>query len=527
MTELGLLAWRVDQTIVLLDIDGATKARITPRPRERVVSIATAGKRAIAITELEDGSRSVRWLALEPKLTWGEEIYLGGDPGQDIALSPKGKYYAIARREERNTLIQVVDVAKRKVVATTNSHQVVDLAFIDETTLAVGTFEGVTWIDMTLPMPVLSQVTRTGGARIAPALAAANGKAVTTQNGELVLATPAKTEFLGYDIVAPKFVEPAANGQLLVGITEEFTFLDAKLQETKTSSITLPPGRTITQLLWLGGDDWLVETAGSAGTPIALTVFDLAKSGSSSSTEVRPKLKEANVLMFEPSTQLVTLSFGAETEVARWDAKKRQLDKLVSIVKPSAYEQELFAPLDPKLANKLELVHVVMRDKPTIKWLRDARSLGSVAATVTVDGSYAGADAAGHVFLWRNSPTGKLELAVYADGKPIAQLPAQGPVSLWPAADGKRVLQVGANSLSLYQSGDGKQLWTRELAGVQEALWLADGSIAITSSGGIARVDASTGGITAARCGWRFGLSAKQHPQPSRIEPLCAQRAIQ
>ncbi|HUS32170.1 MAG TPA: hypothetical protein VMZ53_26905 [Kofleriaceae bacterium] len=530
MTELGLLAWRVDQTIVLLDADGATKARIATKPKERVVAIAAANKRAIAITEIEDGSRSVRWLDIDPKLAWGGEIYLGGDPGQDIALSPKHTYYAIARREERSTLVQVVDVAKKKVVASTNINmQGVDLAFTDDTTLAIGTFEGISWVDTTLPMPVMSQVTRTSGSRVAPTLAAANGKAITTQNGELVLATPSTTQFLGYDLVAPRFVEPAGNGQLLVGVKEAFTLIGANLRETpgnpgSWASIALPTN-TMTQVLWLGGSDWLVETAAGGATPITLSVVDVAKNVT---TPLRPNLREANVLMYEPSTNIVTLSFGAEAEVAKWDAKSRQLTKLASITKPSPYEQELLAPLNPKLANELQLVHVVMRDKPTIKWLRDPRSLATAASQITIiDGSYAGADAAGHVFVWRNSPSSKLELAVYADGKPIAQLPAQGPVSLWPDPDGKRVIEIAANSVGLYQTTDGKQLWTQELSAVQEALWLSDGSLAITSAGGIARLDPANGSITASRCGWRFGLTSAPHPQTSRIEPLCAQRAIQ
>ncbi|HTL32891.1 MAG TPA: hypothetical protein VL326_07195 [Kofleriaceae bacterium] len=525
MTDIGLLAWRADQTIVTLGLDGAMKARITTHPKERVVDIGASGNRAVAITELEDGSRSVRWLDLVPKLAWGDEIYLGGDPGQEIVLSPKHTFYAIARLDEqKHTLVQVVNVAKKRVVAsTTVMVQGVELAFIDDDTLAIGTFEGISWIDTTMPMPVLMQVTRTSGARVSATLAAAGGKAVTTQNGELVLATITNTEFLGYDLIAPRFVEAANAGQLLVGVKDTFTFLDAKLEETSTSTIALPANNVISQLLWLGGDDWLAETAGGT-TNISLSVFDVTKS---SGTVVRSNLKEANVLMFEPRSNLVTLSFGAEAEVAKWDPATRQLTKLASIAKPSAYEQELLAPLDPKLANGLQLVHVVMRDRPTIKWLRDAHSLSSTSSTVTIDGSYAGADAAGHVFLWRNSPSSKLELAVYADGKPIAQLPAQGPVSLWPAADGQRVLEIAANSIGLYGTTDGKQLWTQELSGVQEAIWLTDGSLAITSAGGIARLDGGTGAITSARCGWRFGLTATQHPQTSRIEPLCAQRAIQ
>ncbi|MEO7092209.1 MAG: hypothetical protein ABI175_03090, partial [Polyangiales bacterium] len=58
---------------------------------------------------------------------------------------------------------------------------------------------------------------------------------------------------------------------------------------------------------------------------------------------------------------------------------------------------------------------------------------------------------------------------------------------------------------------------------VTEALWLDDGTIVVVSAGGLARLDANTGSVLAARCGWRFGLSAKQHPPSARVEPVCAQ----
>src|SRR5438477_160836 len=84
--------------------------------------------------------------------------------------------------------------------------------------------------------------------------------------------SPATTEFLGYDLIAPRFVEAAANGQLLVGVKDTFTFLDAHLHEAASSSISLPANNSLTQLMWLGGDDWLAQTAGGGATPISLSV---------------------------------------------------------------------------------------------------------------------------------------------------------------------------------------------------------------------------------------------------------------
>lgn len=518
MTDVGLLAWRVDESIVLLDEDGATKGQIVTEPRQRVASIGVSRKRAIAILEKDASTRVVRWLTLEPALAWGSTIDLGGDPGQEIALSPSATRYAVQRKDDRSATVQLIDIAKKKVIASTPVVATgVDLAFIDDDVLAIGTFEGINWIDATLPMPVMNQVTKTTGARITTALAAGAGHAVTTQNGELVIATPTTTSFLGYDLIAPHVVEAAPSGQVLIGMHDTFAFLDAKLQSTGTPPLV--PNTNLTQLLWLGGDDWLVEQGAGNGT-LQLTIADVVKN---TQTIARSAMKESNVLMYEPSTQLVTLSFGPSSEVMHYDAKKKQLEHVASIAKPSAYEQVLLAPLAPKLAGGNQLVHVAMRDKPTIKWVRDAHAIDKAAASVTIEGSYAGTDAAGHVYLWRAQGGGALELTVYADGKPIATLPSQGPNSLWPDPTGTKVVEVGANQIGLYSSTDGKRLWVKDLAAAQEAIWLTDGAIAITSAGGIARLDPATGTVTSARCGWRFGLSTKPHPPTSRVEPLCAQ----
>jgi hypothetical protein len=94
---------------------------------------------------------------------------------------------------------------------------------------------------------------------------------------------------------------------------------------------------------------------------------------------------------------------------------------------------------------------------------------------------------------------------------------------VWPDPTGKRVIEVGTNSIGLYSTTDGKRIWSQDLGAVQEALWLSDGALAISSAGGIARLDPATGTVMSARCGWRFGLSSKPHPPTAHVEPLCAQ----
>ncbi|NVB78919.1 MAG: hypothetical protein HOV81_11025 [Kofleriaceae bacterium] len=526
MTERGLLAWRADQTVVLVDADGAITARIPTEPHERVVAIGTAGKRAIALMEWGDGSHGVRWLGLDTTLAWGKPVKLQLDltAPSEIALSPSGARIAVLSQDQSTVAVKAYDLASGKTLATGATNSATgELGFIDDNVIAVGSLEGISWLDLSAATPTLSEVVRATSpfARSGPVLAATKGRALTSTGGELALTTPSATEFLGYELVSPRFAEVAPNGQILVGVGETFSLLDAQLESVSSPALALPTGSAISQLEWLGGDDWLVETLKSGTTQWQLAVVDLAKN---TSTLVRPDLKETHILAYEPATKLATLSFGSTSEVVRYDARTRAFDRVASVAKPSPYEQVLFVPTAPKLAGGTQLLHIQMRDRPTIKWLRDPAALDKPSATVTIEGSYAGSDAAGHVFLWR-STAGKLELAAYGvDGKPISTLPADGPVSLWPDATGSRIVEVGAHSIGLYRL-DGTQVWLQNLASAQQALWLTDGSLAITSASGIARLDPATGAVVSARCGWRFGLSRSPHPPTPRLEPLCSQLA--
>jgi hypothetical protein len=154
-------------------------------------------------------------------------------------------------------------------------------------------------------------------------------------------------------------------------------------------------------------------------------------------------------------------------------------------------------------------------------WVADPAHLDRIASTVTFPGSIAGGDAAGHAFGWEDAG-GKVVLAVFRDGKRTGTLPADAPVSLWPDPEGTRIVEVGTQAVTLVGL-DGKVVWTKPLAGTSQALWLADGALAVVSAAGIARLDPATGAVTAARCGWGFGASAQPHPPATRVEPLCGQ----
>jgi hypothetical protein len=519
MSAVGLVARRADQTVVLLDANGAIKAKLGTEPQHRIVALAVSGKRAVAVLD-KATVRQVRWLELEPTLAWGAPIKLAADLSAaiDIALSPNAKRLVIHVMGETLGSGQLFDIASGKALASgTYNSQSATVAFVDDDHAVIGGSDGVSWIDVVpkSPPPIKVVLARP----VAPvALAAGGGHAVTPMNGDLVIQKPGVQKFLGYETVAPRIAEGGPGGHVLVGVGDHMLLLDQNLRAAPATSTFDAITGNVAELRWVGGDDWLLQTTNHNDGALMMMLV----SSKDTPAKVRTGIKETQIIDYEPSTDLVTLSFGAETEVARLDRKGRKLDRLAARKKGSPYEQVLLVPVSPALAGGIQLVQITMKERSTIKWLRDPAALDKASATVTVDGPFAGADAAGNVYMWRNTPRGQLELVVYADGKPVRTLPNTGALALWPEPSGKRYLELAQSTVAMYDAG-GKQLWFQQLATSQEALWLSDGALAITSASGIARLDPATGAVTAARCGWRFGLADKPHPATPTVEPLCSQ----
>ena len=523
MSDVGAVAWRADQTVELIADNGAVRARLPVEPGQRMLDLAVTGKRALALVEtIANGKtvRKARWLALEPKLAWGGWLPASAALGEQLAVSPGGTRYATLVHDDKPNGQQleraVVLDDKGAVLLDKPAPNVLELGFSDDEHLGLAQPGAITWLSWSkVEQPPTTPPTPAATSAV---LAIGGGRAVSSMNGELVIASPQGTKYLGYAVESPTIAQPAADGQLLIGVADQFVFLDRELHATSSAKVT-QPGTTVADVRWLGGDDWLVV----ASAPDGVTRLELADVAHGTSHAVREKLTIVPVLMSEPSTHLVTLSLGDTPEVDRYDPDKHALEKIAALPKPKGFEQAELVPLAPSLAGGAQLLRVTMRDKPTLAWLDDPKKLDKHTATITIDNaSFAGADAAGHVFVWRNTPQNALELAIYAAGKAIGKLPSDGPVALWPDPKGTRVVEVGQRAVSLYTL-DGKRVWTQELAGTTEALWLADGSIAVVSAAGIARLDANSGAVIAARCGWKFELSAKPHPAAPQIEPVCTQ----
>jgi hypothetical protein len=525
MSDAGALAWRADQRVVSLHADGTIAKQLAAEPGQRIAAIATAGGKAVAIIETQTSStptRRARWLTLGSELAWGSWIK-GTDVGSAIALSPTGKKVAHLTLDATHGgggKYVVVDTASGDEVSEAVT-SITAIGLPDDDHLALGAAGSVVWQDLSKAKPKGPSVPPP--TPVAPdtdrgILAVGGGRALTAMSGELVIATSTKTEFLGYELESPAVAAATSNGRMLIGLGETFAILDKQLQAQPAPDLSVPIGSAIADLHWLSGDDWLVE---SSRVNDGVTSIFLVDAATKKTREVRTGMAMVQLLMYEPTTHLATLSLGDTPQVLRHEPGKLRIDRVSQLPKSGGFERAEIVPVSPALANGAEAVVVQMRDRVTLRWVRDTRALDKGAA-VTIDGSLAGVDAAGHVFLWQNDPQNMLELAIFGDGKRIGTLPTDGPTAVWPDPKGTQVVEVGQRSVSLVGL-DGKRKWAQALQGVTEALWLDDGSIAIVSAAGVARLDAATGNVLAARCGWRFGLTTKQHPVSPRFEPVCTQ----
>lgn len=521
MTANGLVAWRSDQTLVVLDADGAIQAQLATEPRQRLVTVAVAGTRAVALLERGGAKRQARWLAFEPKLAWGAWIDLEQElrGTVELALSPNARRLAATLLADRKATAVVFELATGKELASgTIQTTRAEIAFADDDHVALGGNDGLSWIDLTRRDATPSKAAALAQGPRAPAVVAAGrGRAITAWNSQLALTRPDGTsQFLGYGAITPRIAEVGPDGRTVIGIADELLVLDPQLrvEATLLAGITGTPA----QLRWLGESDWLLESPARADGTMQIALVN----ASSGSTVLRTGLAQPHVVHYEPSTQLVTLSLGASPEVARFDRTSRTLARVAGVTTTRPYEQVMLVPVSPALAGGTKLVRVTMRERTTIEWLRDPSALDKAVARVTVDGPFAGADAAGRVYAWQSTPAGGLELALYAGGTRLRTLPNSGAVALWPEPTGTRYLGVTPTSVALHDL-HGAQLWLRQLVTSQDALWLTDGSIVVASGGGVARLDAASGAVIAARCGWKFGLALKPHPASPRVEPLCAQ----
>lgn len=516
MSSHGLVALRSDQELHRIADDGAIVGRLVSDPGVRVTGLAVSGARAIAQLE-GSGTPHARWIEL-PALAWGATVTV---PAGELSLSPSGKRLLVVARASGQ--VAVLDASSGAVLG---QDTIAGSAFalVDDQSLAI--------LNSTLE---IRPVTRMQGKPSAPrtalplpvtpamrsVFAIGGGRAIFAVQAELALGAPGQpVQYLGYELVAGHLASTAPGG-LAFAHGARAVQLDAQLAATPLELALPAQHASIAALRWLGGSQWLVEAVGNDGA-ISIDVVDTATKRRSS---VARALPSTHVLAYEPSTRLATISLGQGIDaVLRFDPAKGTMTTIAKVKRGSTYERASLVPVAPALANGAQLVVVRMDEQLSVRWLRDPSRLDAGPAT-RLGGSLAAVDAAGRVHVWEPSqdPRNRLTIATYRDGARVGELPTDEVRRLWPDRAGNRLAQASQRVLALVDRASGKRLWAKTAQGVVEVLWLDDGSVGVVSLGGVARLDAATGDVLAARCGWRLALSTTPKQPATPFAPLCTQ----
>lgn len=513
-TARGPLAARVDEQLVQLDDDGASTGAIAVDPGERIVELATAGAYPYALIEKQGDTPAyaLRWI--EPGPRWGAWIEPGVPIGPMLAISPSGKRLAVLERDANNRpRLIVVDLASKSRVYEASESAVARPVFADDEHLAIQNNTALHWIDLTAPRPVIEQTAVVAGEPVPKggihivAAETGGGRIVAPRFGELAISTFGHTDYLGYELQAPAIATRAPNGQLLIGGEDRFSLLDAQLHEVAQLDLAQPL-QTVAAVRYLAGNDWLVHTVGSTGSSL-LVVDPVAHK-----TQVaRTKMDVVHQLQFDPHTNLVALSLGEQPEVLRYDPAKHRVDPVALLPRTKSASQRMVFPVGSPHA---QLVIVEFANQVTIHWVPDAAH-PEVGIASTIQGSYAGIDSTGRAYVWKNGG-----LSIYDDGAEVGTVPNALVGGLFPSPGGAMFVHF-LNRVVALMLADGTQRWSRALEGANDVVWLDDGAFALVGGAGLARIDAATGQLQAARCGWRFGFSPRPHVEVQRVEPLCAQ----
>jgi hypothetical protein len=209
-------------------------------------------------------------------------------------------------------------------------------------------------------------------------------------------------------------------------------------------------------------------------------------------------------LHYEATTRLLAVNGGAKVTFARFDPAAGQFAAPITV--PLAAAVRDLALLDPALAGgDVALAVHAARNAITARRFGDDLQ---PREPVTLPGTFETIDRAGHVYM-RDTPD---VVIAYAGDRPLGRIEALRGWKLRPSLDGTRVAAFGQGRI-LLANLDGTIRWAIGFPGVTDLQWSASGEL-IVVAGGLARLDAASGDVLSAQCGWKFGLRSS----PSNAE---------
>ena len=515
----GFLAWRADQMVLRLDVDGTIVEQLATEPGDRVRSIAVTGTHAVAIIQRSVGPLRARRLAVAPTLAWGDRWPIRMTFGPSIAVSPSGTRIAtvVAAGDANGEQLRVFDAVTGKLLLDRVVGGPAAFDFVSDTQLAYGGAHGISWLDLAKPEQLGPRLgdERTANV-VSPGIAAvAGGRAVAAVGGDLAIATPGHEPlYLGYGIDSARTLLAADGTRLAMTHANRMFALDDLLRATPLTAIDKPDGGQTVAARFVGEGAWLVEHVPTEGRPATLSYVTPDK------TTVVRTLPDVQAIAYEASTRLATVSSGQVIEVRRFDRARGAFELVASMAGGIDVANTLLTPVAPALADGVRIVMTTMGSQTVLRWIADPSTGLAGGPSITVDGILAVVARSGHAFVWENAGTVPVVFGIYRHGERVGTLIGDDQPSIWPDPTGTRVAIGGSRRVRVVGL-DGEEKWSAPFVAAA-VVWTED-ALVMSTPHGIVVFDAATGAVRGARCGWRFGLTREPHAIPERSEPVCAQ----
>ena len=535
----SVLALRADQIIDQIAFDGTQRASLPAESGTRVESLLTSGAHVVAIVAGEQQWHARR-IATAP-LAWGEaSAALALGDGQAV-LAPDGESI-IAMGTDRRIARFDWKTGKSKPAcpkSSSSSSSSLGRAFDELGSRSSGAVEmpigmvgervacvvdgTFSWFDLEHGGHTTANI---GGS---PAMIVANERLIATSNHQLVIATPDRTDYLGYGFRDLTHVRSVPTGLMIGKGDQEPVLLDDKFRER--ARFALPKLRVDWTDLVPIDDRFIIASStrpGSGdmwGSAYQIAIYDSVKQVMS---QVLPYRARSSELVFEPATNLLVTTDGNSTMLVRLDPRTHSLGDEVKLALDPPPKQ--VALLDPAqsggilalairdegggglLISELHAADVPRRQEAGKPRLMKPRT------TYRISGELRGVDRAGRLYV--HDVMDADSVGVHAGGKRAAQLAGAQAAKLHPSPDGRHVVAFDSARLTLFTTA-GKRVWETAAWGSSEVGWTSAGMLYARFPHALVRIDTETGALAERQCGWAFGISATPRDASSQAPSVC------
>gem|GEM_PF-3314882 len=499
---------RADQTIDVLEPNGARIASLVPEAGTRVVRLLAAGDRALAISE-RGAAKFARWIEVR---AWGSSTPVFALPATArLSVSPDRTLLLTNQLGVARTISLATGKQGPAVCSLASSSISVALGFIDADTLACSDGGGVlSWWSM-------KQRKTVGSGSQTPPLdeardVVARGVVISRSGHDLVVRRPESAKRLGYATSSNAIVRFAPGG-ITIASARRSLVIDSTLRAR--ASIEHPLDESLLAI----GDGFAIGTStpevsvnDAWGESHGLSVFDIARKA----THQKLAVRTSDALVFERATGLLATIDGAQTHVLRYDPTTHMFGAPFALEADGVIHR--VALLDPALSNGVVAMTLEKRVASVIVGEIDANDLvGSrvkTKRTYRVAGDLLAVDRGGRVY---TLDRGRVHVA--KGDRPPRELPITGAIALVPDDDGARFVVVTRTEIALYLA-DGTHVWSVAARDVRQVRWVGKDLVA-SFANSLARFDLATGDLAARQCGWEFGLHEIDVPDSADTPNVC------